>query len=51
MGASVSDDGWAGSGGLAVKEPPVSQYQSSEGESCALEPGPFLSEQRIMFVW
>ena len=31
--------------------PPLRQVMTSEGESCDLGPYPFLSEQRITFVW
>lgn len=30
---------------------PLSHHWASEGGSCAWEPGPFLSEQGIPFVW
>ena len=55
---SLSYDSWTGSGDLALRKLPTEislllarTGRTSEGESCALGPCPFLSGQRITFVW
>ena len=54
---SLSDDSWPGSGDLVLKEPPtevcllLARTRTLEGESWALGLCPFMSEQRITFVW
>ena len=54
---SLSEDSWAGSGDLAWGCCQLRCASSSartwttEGDSCALRPFPFLSEQRTTFVW
>ena len=55
--SSLSDDSWARCGNLAPRELPteicllLARTGTLVGESCALGPCPFLSGQRITFVW
>ena len=57
MPGSLSDDTWAESGDMALRKLPTEIYlllartKTLEGKSCALGPCPFLSEQRITFIW
>ena len=54
---SLSDDWWAGSGDLTLCKPPteicllLTRTKTLEDESFVLGPFPFLSKQRITFIW
>ena len=57
VGLQAPSDGWAGSADLAVRDLPaeisllLARSWTSEGESCAWGPCPFLAEQRVTLVW
>lgn len=57
MSGSLSNDGWAGCGNLALRQLPtkicllLARTKTLEGKSCALGPCPFSLEQRITFIW
>ena len=57
MSGSLSNDGWAGCGNLALRKLPtkicllLARTKTLKDDSYSLGPCPFLSEQRITFVW